>query len=302
MKKVHEFTTIHGYNAAMGVETLHPLVGVIDFSRATPKEVRVGTDFFSLGFYGVFLKEGPQCIRHYGRKSYDYQDGTLVFLAPGQVVGIVREALTPPLQGHALLFHPDLTLRSSLSRSMSDYAYFSYEVNEALHISERERRIVLDCFSMIEYELERGVDTHSKKLITSSIELLLNYCVRFYDRQFMTRDHMNRGILEKFERLLDDYLQSEKPQENGLPTVAYFAGQLHLSANYFGDLIKKETGKSAQEYIQSKLIEVAKVRIFNPTKSLRTVAYELGFVYPQHFTRLFKQRTGMTPREFRKVN
>lgn len=171
-----------------------------------------------------------------------------------------------------------------------------------MHLSEKERQLVLDCFSKIKYELQQGVDKHSKKLITSNIELFLNYCDPFYDRQFITRDNANRGILEKFEELLNGYFRSEMPQLSGLPSVAYFADELHLSPNYFGDLIKKETGKSAQEYIQNKIIEVSKNRMFNLKKSVNEVAYELGFKYPQHFTRLFKQRVGQTPKEFRNVN
>ncbi len=238
----------------------------------------------------------------YGRNTYDYQDGTLVFLAPGQVIGIDKNIVNAPMKGFSLLFHPDLILGTPLGRSIKDYAFFSYEVHEALHISERERQLVLDCFSKIEYELNRGIDKHSKALIAANIELLLGYCHRFYDRQFITRENANRGILEKFERLLNEYFTTDKPITIGQPTVAYCASELNLSANYFGDLIKKETGKSAQEYIQSKLIEVAKERIFDPSKSVSEVAYELEFQYPQHFSRLFKQRTGMSPSEYRGVN
>lgn len=155
------------------------------------------------------------------------------------------------------------------------------------------------CFSKIKYELEQSVDKHSKKLVASNIELFLNYCVRFYDRQFITRDHANRGILERLETLLNDFFASEKSQQVGLPSVAYCANELNLSANYFGDLIKKETGKSATEYIHLKLIETAKAKIFDTNKSVSEVAYELGFKYPQHFTRLFKQHVGMTPLEYR---
>jgi len=171
-----------------------------------------------------------------------------------------------------------------------------------LHLSECERDIVMDCFSKIRFELEHAVDKHSKRLIVSNIELFLSYCVRFYDRQFITRDTVNKGILERFENLLNDYFGSDKPQTVGLPSVGYCAGELHLSANYFGDLIKKETGKSAQEYIQTKLINIAKEKIFEPGKSVSEIAYELGFKYPQHFTRLFKQRVGQTPNEYRGMN
>ena len=185
---------------------------------------------------------------------------------------------------------------------MQEYSFFGYQSNEALHLSERERKVVLDCFSKIEFELQQAIDKHSKKLIISNIELFLNYCTRFYDRQFITRDDLHKGILERFEHLLNNYYQSDKPQIIGLPSVAYCAGELNLSANYFGDLIKKETGRTAQEYIQSKLIDVAKEKIFDQTKSVSQVAYELGFKYPQHFTRLFKQRVGQSPHEYRMLN
>lgn len=302
MKKVFEIPSVHDYNATFGIETLHPLVSVVDFSKARSPQSRVEADGFRLGFYAVHLKQGQQCIIKYGRNNYDYQDGTLVFFAPGQYVGIEKDDENAPLEGYGLLFHPDLILGTSLGRSIKEHTFFSYKIHEALHISERERQIVLDCFSKIEYELTRGIDRHSKKLISANIELFLGYCQRFYDRQFITRDHANQGVLEKFENLLTDYFQTDKPQTIGQPTVAYFAGQLHLSANYFGDLIKKEMGKSAQEHIQSKLVEVAKERIFDPGKSVSEVAYELGFQYPQHFSRFFKQRVGQTPNVYRTVN
>jgi AraC-like DNA-binding protein len=172
-------------------------------------------------------------------------------------------------------------------------------VNEALHVSERERQLVLDSFSKIRYELEHAVDKHSKILIADNIELLLNYCVRFYDRQFITRDTVHRGILERFESMLNAYFTSDKPQQIGVPSVSYCAGELNLSPNYFGDLIKKETGKSAHEFIQLKLIDVAKDRIFDASKSLSEIAFGLGFKYPQHFSRVFKQYVGVSPLEFR---
>ncbi|MFI5158595.1 MAG: helix-turn-helix domain-containing protein, partial [Sphingobacteriales bacterium] len=179
---------------------------------------------------------------------------------------------------------------------------FSYEVFEALHLSESERQVVMDCFHKIQLEIQRPIDKHSKKLIVSNIELFLDYCTRFYDRQFITRDTVHKGILERFEHLLNEYFESDKPQTLGLPTVGYCAEQLNLSANYFGDLIKKETGKSAQEYIQLKVIDMAKEKIFDPNKSVSEIAYELGFKYSQHFTRLFKQKVGYSPNEYRTLN
>lgn len=299
MKNILHFPTVHDYNAAVAIQTLHPLVSVIDFSKGQPRKSSGDVDAISLGFYAVFLKQGQQCILRYGRNTYDYQDGTLVFLAPGQVVTVERTTQHYQPPGYALMFHPDLLPGTALGRGIKDFAFFSYEVNEALHISERERQLVLDCFAKIEYELNQNMDQHSKRLVAANIELFLGYCQRFYDRQFITRENANKGVLEKFETLLHDYFNTDKPQSQGLPSVAYCAAQLHLSANYFGDLIKKETGKSAQECIQLKLVEVAKERIFDPTKSVSEVAYELGFQYPQHFSRFFKQRVGCTPGAFR---
>jgi len=254
------------------------------------------------GFYTVFLKDVKCGDLVYGRHTYDYQEGTLVFIAPGQVAGIKSNGEIYQPKGFALVFHPDLIHGTSLGKHIQDYTFFGYQSNEALHLSERERKIVLDCLSKIEYELEHAVDKYSKKLIVSNIELFLNYCVRFYDRQFITRDKAHSGILERFESLLNEYFQTDKPQAAGLPSVAYCAGELNLSANYFGDLIRKETGKPAQEYVQSKIIDLAKEKIFDRTKSLNEIAYELGFKYPQHFSRLFKKRVGQTPNEYRLLN
>jgi AraC-like DNA-binding protein len=235
----------------------------------------------------------------YGRSNYDYEAGTLVFFAPGQVVTVEDEGDTVQPLGHALLFHPDLLWGTSMAQHMKDYGFFSYDVHEALHLSDQERLIVLECLRKIDYELRHGTDKHSRKLIVSNIELFLNYCVRFYDRQFISREPTNTGIVEKFEQELNRYLASDQPQVEGIPSVAHFANALHLSANYFGELIKKETGKTPLEYIQGKMLDVAKEKIFMPGKSVSEVAYELGFKYPQHFTRFFKQQVGRTPQEYR---
>lgn len=185
---------------------------------------------------------------------------------------------------------------------MNGYTFFSYESNEALHLSERERKLILESFSKIHYEIEERIDKHTKKLIISNIQMLLDYCMRFYDRQFITRENINKGTLEKFEGLLNEYFKSEQLKSIGLPSVGYIAEKLNLSANYFGDLVKKETGKSAQEYIQLKLINLAKDRILDTSKSISEIAYELGFKYPQHFTRMFKKETGMPPSDYRIMN
>lgn len=298
MDTMRRFNTISEYNAFNNNETKHPLVSVVDLSKADPRQ---GSQMY-FGFYIVFLKDVKCGDLVYGRNTYDYQEGTLVLMAPGQVAGIKGNGEFYQPKGYALVFHPDLIHGTSLGKRIQEFSFFGYQSNEALHLSERERNIVLDCFSKIDYELERGVDKHSKRLIVSNIELFLDYCVRFYERQFMTRDHVLQGILEKFENLLNDYFSSDKPQTIGLPSVAYCADELNLSANYFGDLVKKETGKTAQEYIQFKLIDIAKEKIFDGDKTVNQVALELGFKYPQHFTRLFKKRVGQTPLEYRSMN
>jgi AraC-like DNA-binding protein len=303
MEKTFRFDTVAEYNALNNHETLHPLVSIIDFSKANPrswggeKNVRL-----LFGMYCIFLKDVKCGDLKYGRNYYDYQEGTLVFLAPGQMIGIETDGQEYQPKGYALVFHPDLIRGTSLGRIIHEYNFFSYNANEALHLSERERQIVLDCFSKIEFELQQNIDKHSKKLIATNIELFLNYCERFYDRQFITRENVNKGILEKFEEQLNGYFSSDKPQHIGLPSVAFFAEELHLSANYFGDLIKKETGKSAKEYIQNKIIDIAKDKTFDAGKTVNEIAYELGFKYPQHFTRLFKNLTGYSPNEYRSQN
>lgn len=298
MESMLKFETVAALNNHNNNETLHPLVAVVDFSKASPRTAK--SAYF--GLYIVFLKEIKCGDLKYGHSTYDYQEGTLVFLAPGQVITVENNTEVYQPKGYALVFHPDLIHGTSLGRHIQDYTFFGYQSNEALHLSEREKKIVLDCFSKIEFELDGSIDKHSKKLIVSNIELFLNYCMRFYDRQFITREKSNTGILGKFENILNDYFHSNHPQEMGLPSVAHCASQLNLSANYFGDLIKKETGKSALEFIQFKVIEVAKEKMFQQDKSVAEIAHELGFKYQQHFTRLFKQKVGLTPKEYKISN
>ena len=298
MNNLRRFETINDYNVFNNNETLHPLVSVVDLSKADPRQA--SNMYF--GFYTIFLKEVKCGDLKYGRATYDYQEGTLVFIAPGQVVSVDQTGEVYQPKGYALIFHADLIHGTSLGKHMQEYTFFGYQSNEALHLSERERKLVLDCFFKIEYELGQAIDKHSRRLIVSNIEMLLNYCIRFYDRQFITREKIHHGILERFENLLNDYFQSEKPQAIGLPSVAWCATELNLSPGYFGDLIKKETGKTALDYIQAKLIDEAKEKIFDRNKSVNQIAFELGFKYPQHFTRLFKQRVGVTPNEYRSLN
>ena len=298
MDELRRFETISEYNAFNNNETRHPLVSVVDLSKAHPRQ---GSRMY-FGFYIIFLKDVKCGDLAYGRHTYDYQEGTLVFLAPGQTAGMNSNGETYQPKGYALVFHPDLIRGTALGRHSQDYTFFGYQSNESLHVSERERQLVLDCLAKIDFELQQTIDKHSKKLIVANIELFLDYCLRFYDRQFLTRDTAHQGIVERFGLLLNDYFLSDKPHTNGLPSVAYCADQLNVSANYFGDLVKKETGKSAQEYIQAKLMDVAKEKIFDRSKTVSEIAFELGFKYPNHFSRLFKQRVGHSPNEYRTLN
>jgi AraC family transcriptional regulator, transcriptional activator of pobA len=293
--RINKIESVAQFNRDRGQKTLHPLAGVLDQSVSTPiREAR-----YISGLYLILLKDVKCGELKYGRNQYDYEEGTLVFIAPGQVFGFEDTGKMIQPTGWALAFHPDLIRGTHLGRKINQYSFFSYDVNEALHISNEERLLLLDSFNKIQYELAHAIDKHSRTLIVSNIELFLNYCVRFYDRQFITREQVHQDIIVRFESLLNDYFQTDKPQTIGLPSVAYFAEQVKLSPKYFGDLIKKETGKSAQEYIHLKLIHMAKERIFDASKSVSEVAYELGFKYPSHFTRLFKQHTGHSPNEYR---
>jgi len=298
MDNIVRFESINDYNAFNNNETLHPLVSVVDLSKASPRQ---GSRMY-FGFYTIFLKDVKCGDLVYGRNTYDYQEGTLVFLAPGQVAGINSNGEIYQPKGYALVFHPDLIHGTPLGKHIQDYTFFNYQSNEALHLSEKERKLMLDCFSKIEYELEHAIDKHSRKLIVSNIELFLNYCTRFYERQFLTREVVHKGILEKFAHLLNEYFEKDKPQTSGLPSVAYCANELHLSAGYFGDMIKKETGKTALEYIQLKVMDMAKEKVMDINKTVSEIACELGFKYPQHFTRAFKKITGYTPLDYRRLN
>lgn len=292
------YDTIKKYNDTFNNKTLHPLISLVDLSKSNPLK----RSKFTLGFYAVIIKESLCGDLRYGNQYYDYAEGTVVFFGPGQIITNEPEGELHQPYGTAMIFHPDLIKGTSLGKQIHEYSFFSYQSHEALHLSEKEKETVNACFGNIASEIGQNIDRHSKKLIVANLELLLKYCSRFYDRQFITREHANHGIIEQFEQKLNEYLLSEKLKINGVPTVAYFANELHLSPNYFGDLIKKETGKTALEYIQLQLIDLAKERIFDTAKSLSEISYDLGFKYPQHFTRFFKQKVGVSPNEYRGLN
>lgn len=298
MEQVERIDTVRQYNDLAGVDTLHPLISVVNFN-----EIPTIQHFRRyLGVYAVFLKNIKCGDMVYGCQPYDYEDGTLVFVSPGQVYGINSNGVAVKPSGYGLIFHPDLLKGTQLGKTIKDYNFFSYQVKEALHLSKKERKTIVDCLEKIETEIEQNIDQHSKTLIVSNIELFLNYCRRFYDRQFITRSNVNKDILIRFENLINNYFSSDKPTILGLPSVSYCAEQLFLSPNYFGDLIKKETGSTALDYIQSRLIDRAKGKISEQDKSISDISFELGFKYQQHFTRLFKLKTGMTPNEYRNLS
>ncbi|MCS2239614.1 helix-turn-helix domain-containing protein [Phocaeicola dorei] len=299
MDKILNLNSVDQYNKLYGLETLHPLVSVIDLNKATRQ---VDYAHWNYGVYALYLKLEKACDIRYGRQTYDYQEGTIVCFAPGQTTETTVTTDRTQINALGILFHPDLLRGTSLGRAIKNYTFFSYEVNEALHLSEEERGIVMDCLRIIRMELEHGVDKHSKTLLVNHIELLLNYCMRFYERQFATRSKANRDVLTRFEQLLDEYFEGSLAERGGLPTVKYFADKICLSPNYFGDMLKKETGKTPQEYIQEKVIEVAKERVIGTNDTVSQIAYSLGFQYPQHFCRQFKKRVGCTPNEYRTQN
>lgn len=293
--EIYEADTIEKYNRHFGFETRHPLVSIVHFDDT----VHQPTHCMHFGFYALFLKNTTGCKIKYGKTTYDFDDETVVSFAPGQTVGILRMEDGPAPVATGLLFHPDFLNRTPLGQKIKQYSFFSYASNEALHLSAEERTILQDYMDKIKRELQQPIDKFSKSLIISNIEVMLNYCMRFYERQFVTREELNNSTMSRFELLLDDYLDSGKGLTEGLPTVRYFADKVCLSPNYFGDLVKSETGKTAQEYIQLKMVNYAKSSLFDPKLSTKQIAELLGFQYPQHFIRFFKKQTGNTPREYR---
>ena len=300
MSQLIHLKSIADLSRLMNENDFHPLVAVVDFSQTTDhieEETRITTDFFS-----VMFKNYCKSYLTYGRKAIDFNEGSLICMAPNQVITIDTE-IEPrdnPM-GWGLFFHPDLIRNTSLNAKMKDYSFFSYEIAEALHLSEKEKQLLFECIVKIQSELKENIDDYSQTIIVSTIELLLNYCNRFYGRQFITRKATNRDILEKVEVLLKEYF-SNKRDSFGLPTVKYLADAVNLSPGYLGDLLKKETGLNAQEHIHHYIIEAAKNILLNSSQSISEIAFQLGFEYPQYFSRLFKQKTGTTPLEYRNLN
>lgn len=277
----------------------HPLIAVIDFSKVSEQlehDSKITTDFYSIMFKNY-------CKNHikYGRKTIDFQEGNLICIAPRQVIEIdVEVEHKENMLGWGLFFHPDLIRATSLYDKISQMSFFSYEITEALHLSDKEKNILYETVQKIELELQENIDDYSQHILVSTIELLLNYCSRFYGRQLITRSQSNKSIVSQIESLLRNYFTVSDVKE--LPSVKSLADKVHLSSSYLSDLLKKETGKNAQEHIHFYLIEEAKNRLLNSPSSINEIAFSLGFEYPQYFTKLFKQKTGYTPIEYRQLN
>ncbi|MDE6287945.1 MAG: helix-turn-helix domain-containing protein [Muribaculaceae bacterium] len=289
-----EIETIPRYAEILGFSVSHPQVAVIDLAEMP--EDRLGTK--RLGFYCVLLKEHYNGVLDYGRGRYNYSAGTMLFISPGQTIGISIEPGVRAPKGYLLMFHPDFIVNTSLGQRMKDYFFFSYDSNEALLMSEDERGVMRRHFGAIMDELATGYDRFTKEIVASSIETILNYCLRFYDRQFLSRKVEKRNILSRLDAILEDYYAKDRNADAGIPSVRYCASRIPLSPNYFGDLVKKESGKSAQEYIHAFIVNKAKTHLLSTAMNISEVAYHLGFVYPHHFSRLFKRVAGCSPHEY----
>lgn len=279
----------------------HPLVSIYKHRDVNFSNIPVGLHY-SVGMYHIMLKEGISGSIGYGRNQYDFHDGTIIFTGPGQVVSNTGKHNYEQATGWSLLFHPDLIRKSELGKNIDNYSFFSYDVHEALHLSQEERETITDLAAKIEKEYNQNIDKHSQNLIISNIQLILDYCTRYYDRQFYTRTNLNKDIVSQFEQLLKSYFNSDKPLDMGLPSVKFCGEELNMSPNYLSDLLKKETGRNAQEHIHFFIVDRAKTQLLNSGESISQIAYGLGFEYPQHFSKIFKAKTGMSPAEYRNLN
>jgi AraC-like DNA-binding protein len=301
MKQILEIKSIDQLHRLMQLKPpLHPLVSVVRHSAEMnvnfAKNIRVNNHL-----YFISLKENIQGAFQYGRKSYDFQEGSLVFIRPGQIAAI-EDDIEPDVGGWSIFFHPDLIQKHPLSKSIRHYSFFDYAINEALHISEKEKKSLAELVAKIEYELDQNIDQHTQELIIHLIETVLKYSQRYFDRQFFTRKIHHHEVLERFEAFLNQYFENHLLTTKGIPTVQSCGESMNMSGKYLSDLLKKETGKSLMEIIYLHIIEKAKIKLLNSTDPINQIAFDLGFMYPQHFSHLFKKKTGLSPKEFREIN
>lgn len=304
MKKIVNINSIAEMHKTLGLQPPeHPLISVIS-TEDYPSEMNILEHKYKLNLYVISLKQGCSGTLLYGRNKYDFQEGTLVFTAPGQVLS-VESNQTDDLEGEkgwTIVFHPDFIRRSALASSISDYSFFDYEINEALHVSEKEKKMLLEFVRNMKVEITQNMDRHSQELIIINLESILKYSKRYYDRQFYTRSNLNKDYLARFEKYLKDYFDSSELLNHGLPNIQQCGEALNMSGHYLSDLLKTETGKSALEHIHLYTIEQAKNKLLGSTSSVSEIAYDLGFEYPQHFSKLFKSKTGVSPSEYRNLN
>ena len=298
MKEVIKINSISKLHEIFGYKKpVHPLISLINFSKVK-FQISNETTRVVLGFYCIMLKKLNQGEVKYGRKDIDFNEAALLCMSPEQLTFSSGIEESGSAEGWGLYFHHDLIRSSFLNDKIKSYSFFSYDMNEALHLSDKEKNTLYTVVQTIQEEFSANLDNHSHDLIISNIEVLLNYCKRFYGRQFITRSQHNKGIVSQFEKLISDYFDSEQVKLNGLPSVKYCAEKLNLSPNYLGDLLKQETGKSAIEHIHYHLIEKAKDLLLNSGQSISEIAYDLGFEQPQNFSKVFKKKTGVSPREY----
>ena len=296
---IHSFNSISEFHKMSGLpKPEHPLVSLVDYAmveyQTDEKEISWVQNFYTIG-----LKRNIQGKFRYGQQQYDFDEGLLSFVSSGQLVHLAVEKPKIKPTGFLLLIHPDFIWKTSLAKNLKQYDFFGYAVNEALFLSEKEETVITDIFLNIQREYHSNIDKFSQNIIISQIELLLNYCERFYQRQFITRKKSGHQILERLENVLNEYFDKDELINKGLPTAQYIAGLLNVSPNYLGSLLKTLTGQTTQQHIHNKLIDKAKERLSTTNSSVSEIAYELGFEYPQSFSKLFKSKTNLSPLEFR---
>lgn len=307
MEKIIRISSVSQIHNTYGImKPMHPLIAVLRTTPETPFNDSVPEDLLDAKFisdlYMISMKDGISGSFMYGRNSYDFEEGVMTFIAPNQVIASGSTTYQENNKSWAIIFHPDLLRKSELGQVITNYSFFDYDVHEALHLSDKEKNTLNNLVLKIEDEIQQNTDIHTQKLIISNLELLLNYCTRYYDRQFYTRTNLNKDLVSKFENLLKDYYQTNKQLERGIPSVNYCAQELNISTNYLSDLLKKETGRNALNQIQSFIIEKAKTILLMSNEPVSQIAFELGFDYSQHFSKMFKNKTGMTPKEYRNLN